>query len=156
MVRRSEQYGVIRAKEGVFRTRRCQEWLKGMSTQNTIPMLNNWDHLYNIRLPWLLSGKESACQCKRHRFNPWVGKIPQRRKWQCSSILARRIPWIEEPGRLQSMGSQRVRRNSVTEQVMQLRSLSPERGSLAESLVEYTVGAGELRIRLWLFRKDNI
>ena len=25
-----------------------------------------------------------------------------------SSILARRIPWIEEPGRLQSMGSQRV------------------------------------------------
>ena len=26
-----------------------------------------------------------------------------------SSILAWRIPWIEEPGRLQSMGSQRVR-----------------------------------------------
>ena len=24
-----------------------------------------------------------------------------------SSILAQRIPWIEEPGRLQSMGSQR-------------------------------------------------
>ena len=26
-----------------------------------------------------------------------------------SSILAWKIPWIEEPGRLQSMGSQRVR-----------------------------------------------
>ena len=26
-----------------------------------------------------------------------------------SSILAWRIPWMEEPGRLQSMGSQRVR-----------------------------------------------
>ena len=26
-----------------------------------------------------------------------------------SSILARRIPWTEEPGRLQSMRSQRVR-----------------------------------------------
>ena len=25
-----------------------------------------------------------------------------------SSILARKIPWMEEPGRLQSMGSQRV------------------------------------------------
>ena len=25
-----------------------------------------------------------------------------------SSILARKIPWAEEPGRLQSMGSQRV------------------------------------------------
>ena len=27
----------------------------------------------------------------------------------CSSILAWRIPWTEEPGGLQSMGSQRVR-----------------------------------------------
>ena len=26
----------------------------------------------------------------------------------CSSILAGRIPWTEEPGRLQSMGSHRV------------------------------------------------
>ena len=26
-----------------------------------------------------------------------------------SSVLAWRIPWTEEPGRLQSMGSQRVR-----------------------------------------------
>ena len=29
-----------------------------------------------------LSGKESACQCKRYRFDPWVEKIPWRRKWQ--------------------------------------------------------------------------
>ena len=28
-----------------------------------------------------------------------------------SSIFARRIPWIEEPGGLQSIGSQRVRHN---------------------------------------------
>ena len=28
-----------------------------------------------------------------------------------SSILAWRIPWTEEPGRLQSMGLQRVRHN---------------------------------------------
>jgi len=28
-----------------------------------------------------------------------------------SSILTWRIPWTEEPGRLQSMGSQRVRHN---------------------------------------------
>ena len=31
-----------------------------------------------------------------------------------SSILARKIPWTEKPGRLQSMGSQRVRHNWVT------------------------------------------
>ena len=32
---------------------------------------------------WWHSGKESACHCRRHkrcRFNPWVGKIPGRRK----------------------------------------------------------------------------
>ena len=33
-----------------------------------------------------------------------------------SSILAWRIPWTEKPGRLQSMGSQRVRYNLATKQ----------------------------------------
>ena len=28
-------------------------------------------------LPWWLSGKESACQCRRFEFDPWVGKIPR-------------------------------------------------------------------------------
>ena len=31
-----------------------------------------------------------------------------------SSILAWRIPWTEEPGRLQSIGSQRVKHDSAT------------------------------------------
>ena len=26
--------------------------------------------------------KKSTCQCKRPRFDPWVGKIPWSRKWQ--------------------------------------------------------------------------
>ena len=37
-----------------------------------------------------------------------------------SSILAGRIPWTEEPGGLQSMGSQRVRHNWVTNTFTQL------------------------------------
>ena len=35
------------------------------------------------------SGKESTCQCrrcKRHRLNPWVWKIPWRRKWQPTPV----------------------------------------------------------------------
>ena len=38
-----------------------------------------------VRLPRWHSGKESICQCrrhKRHRFDLWVGKIPRSRKWQ--------------------------------------------------------------------------
>ena len=33
-----------------------------------------------------------------------------------SSILAWRIPWTEEPGRLQSMGLQRIRHDLATKQ----------------------------------------
>ena len=33
-----------------------------------------------------------------------------------SSVLIWRIPWIEEPGKLQSMGSQRVRYDLATKQ----------------------------------------
>ena len=33
-------------------------------------------------LPWWLSGKDPACQCRRCRFHPWVRKIPGRREWQ--------------------------------------------------------------------------
>ena len=41
------------------------------------------------------------------KFSPRVGKIPWRRKVaDHSSIPAWRIPWTEEPGGLQSMGSQ--------------------------------------------------
>ena len=42
-------------------------------------------------------------------FDPWVGKIPWRKERLIpSSTLAWRIPWTEEPGKIQSMGSQRV------------------------------------------------
>ena len=33
-------------------------------------------------LPSWLSGKESICQCRRLKSNPWSGKIPWRKKWQ--------------------------------------------------------------------------
>ena len=35
-------------------------------------------------------GKDFACQCRRHKrrgFNPWVGKIPQSRKWQSTPVF---------------------------------------------------------------------
>ena len=59
------------------------------------------------------SGKESTCRIgKRCAFDPWVRKIPLEKGIAPDfSILAWRIPWTEEPGGLQSMGSQRVRRN---------------------------------------------
>ena len=36
------------------------------------------------------SGKEPACQCRRHKrpgFDPWVKKIPWRGEWQPTSVF---------------------------------------------------------------------
>ena len=36
------------------------------------------------------SGKDPACQCRRHNrrgFSPWVGKMPWSRKWQPSPVF---------------------------------------------------------------------
>jgi len=55
------------------------------------------------------SDKEPACRCRRCRrlgFDPWVRKIPWRRKWQLTPVfLPGESPWTEEFGRLQLMGS---------------------------------------------------
>ena len=41
----------------------------------------------------------SAQSPNRHRFDPWVRKIPQRRAWQPTPVfLSGKIPWTEEPG----------------------------------------------------------
>ena len=42
----------------------------------------------NIGLPRWLSGKESACQWGRHKFDPWVRKIPWRWKWQFTPVFS--------------------------------------------------------------------
>ena len=48
-----------------------------------------WTLLEGHRYPggsWQ-SGKESTCQRRRHRFDPWIGKIPWRRKWQPTPVF---------------------------------------------------------------------
>ena len=70
-------------------------------------------------LPWWLSGKEPACQCRR-----WGLRV-QSRGWKDpveeevathSGILTWRIPWTEQTDVLQSMGSERIRHDFVTKQ----------------------------------------
>ena len=60
-------------------------------------------------LPRWLSGKDTACQCKRYGFN-LLGQEDSLEEEMAthSSILAWRIPQTEEPGRLQSIGLQRL------------------------------------------------
>jgi len=53
--------------------------------------------------------KESACNAGEQGFIPRLRRSLEKGMAPYSSILAWRIPWTEELGRLQSMGSQRVR-----------------------------------------------
>ena len=46
-----------------------------------------YTHTHTYGLPRWFSGKEPACQCTRHGLNPWVRKIPWRRKWQSIPVF---------------------------------------------------------------------
>ena len=53
--------------------------------------------------------KESACKAGDPGSIPGVGNPLEKEVAIHSSSIAWKIPWTEQPGRLQSMGSQRVR-----------------------------------------------
>ena len=60
------------------------------------------------------NGKEPTCQCRRQKTCVQsLGEEDPLEKEMAThvSILAWRIPWTEEPGGLQSLGSQRVKHN---------------------------------------------
>ena len=73
-------------------------------------LLDEW------RIDWGFPGgavKESTCQYRRHKRHlpPGLRRSPGVENAIHSSILAWKIPWTEEHGRLQTMGSQRVGHN---------------------------------------------
>ena len=62
-----------------------------------------------MRASWWLRWWRIYLQCRTPGFDPWVGKILWRRAWQPIPVfLPGESPHKEEPGGLQSMGSQRV------------------------------------------------
>ena len=79
----------------------CENWIKSPWSWSTCvegtqhkQLLNDTSVLKGnsecLRLPRGRSGKEPTCQCRRHRrhwFNPWVRKIPWRRKWQPTLVF---------------------------------------------------------------------
>jgi len=70
-------------------------------------------------LPRWLSSKESACKCRRHRrldFDPQVGKMPWRRKWQPTPLLLPGKSHGERSLAGYSLQGQRVRHDLATEQ----------------------------------------
>ena len=66
----------------------CTEWfLELSSTPSTPNLMGLGVRCENLGLPKWLSDKESTCHFRRHRFNPWVRKIPWRRNWQPTTVF---------------------------------------------------------------------
>ena len=42
---------------------------------------------WHVGFPGESVSKESACQCRRHGFEPCVGKVPWRRKWEPTAVF---------------------------------------------------------------------
>ena len=66
---------------------------------------------------WCYWERDPACQGSRHET--WVRSLSQEDSLEedtatHSSILAWKSPWTQEPGRLQSIGLQRVRQDCLT------------------------------------------
>ena len=59
---------------------------------------------------------EPNCQCRRHRFDPWIGKIPWRRKWQPTPVFFLENSLDRGAWRATIRGITREGHNSVTEQ----------------------------------------
>jgi len=61
-----------------------------------------------VWLPWWSEGKKSVCNAGDGGLIPGSGRSPGEGNGTHFNILAWRIPWTDEPDRLQSMGFQRV------------------------------------------------
>ena len=68
----------------------CTKWFWLQDMKETQPHNTcSWEREKVIILFWPprgLSSEESTCQCRRHWFDPWVGKISWTRKWQPASV----------------------------------------------------------------------
>ena len=71
-------------------------------------------HQLTVRNPGGSDDKESAYNARHLSLIPGSRRSPGKGKAIHSSTLAWKIPWTEEPDRLQSMGSQRVGQDWAT------------------------------------------
>ena len=84
----------------VYRVTKSQTWLRTHSWC--------WERPNTFRASLVALMVKNLPAMWETKFDPWVGKIPVEEHGNPSSILAWRIPWTEELGRLHSMRSQRV------------------------------------------------
>ena len=99
-------------------------WLQAQIQNPSYPSI-----ITNYGLPRWLRGKEPACQMQEPQFQSLHWENPLEKETAThSSVLSWRIPWPEERGRLQSMGSQSQTRLSTP-----MHGLTPTKAQLLPS-----------------------
>ena len=102
-------------------------WLEYWSFSFNISPSKEYSGLISFRIDWFdllavqgLSTVSSSTTVWKHQFfstQPSLWSSPhicRRRQWHPTPVLLPKIQWVEEPGRLQSMGSRRVRHDWAT------------------------------------------
>ena len=94
----------------------CQllDWREKKKKNRWLTLFQKCSCLWNPASPGGSDSKESACNMGGLGSVPGLGGSPGEGNGNPLWYLAWRIPWTEEPGRVQFMGSQRVRHNGVT------------------------------------------
>ena len=85
-----------------------------MALDNLLNFILLFVRKYNICFPGSSGGKESACNAGDPVWYLRQEDPLEEEMATHSSILTWKIPWTEEPGRLQSLWSQIVRNNLAT------------------------------------------
>ena len=80
----------------------------------TLQLVSSIFWILTLWLTWWLKQYRICLECGRSGFNPSVKMIPWKRNGYPLQYSCLRIPWTEQPGRLQSRGSQSVGHNWAT------------------------------------------
>ena len=142
------KYKILRKPRGRALTQRQRKWERLPGRRDNMRPWKINRSMTSDGLPWVSGGKESACNWGALGLTPGLGRPPGRGRG-IPAFSAGESPRTEEPDRLQSMGSQRVRHGWTTKlSTAQCAERTSNYGTLWESILKIP---SKERVAWWSF-----